>query len=230
MLKIIKIFIALFLISNVIYSQSVNIIPQLKKIEAGQIDEVKEELSRLKLTKSGNPNVIFLEAVITEDGETAQRLYELVYSNFPESQFADASLFRNYSYYFALGLYKKADDLKLKLQTDYPNSPYLKSTADNLPTNDEMLIIDANPYKIKNSSEIRYTIQAGAFGQFDNAFNLKRKFDEDNLEAKISPKRVNNVQLHIVTVGSFTVRANAEAFLDRINKKYSLVGRIITID
>lgn len=230
MLKIIKIFWVLPFVTTIIYSQSVNIIPQLKKIEAGQIDEVKEELSRLKLTKSGSPNVIFLEAVITEEGESAHKLYELVYTNFPNSQFADASLFRDYSYFFALGLYKKADDLRNKLQSGYPNSPYLKSTADNLPTNDEMLIIDSNPYKIKSSNEVRYTIQAGAFGQFDNAFNLKRKFDEDNLEAKISPKRVNNVQLHIVTVGSFTVRTNAESFLERINKKYSLVGRIITID
>jgi tetratricopeptide (TPR) repeat protein len=230
MLKIYNFILILVFIPTIFYSQNVDIIPQLKKIEAGQIDEVKEELARLKLRNSGKPNVIFLEAVMTEDGETAKKLYELVYTNFPNSQFADASLFRNYSYYFALGLYKKAEDLRNKLLEDFPNSPYLKSTSVNLPTSDEMLIIDSSPIKIKQSDEVRYTIQAGAFGQFDNAYNLKKKFDEDNLEAKISPKHVNNVQLHIVTVGNFTLRSNAETFLERINKEYSIVGRIITID
>jgi hypothetical protein len=217
-------------ISSYVSAQQVNIISQLKKVEAGRIGEVKEELARLKLSNPGNPNVIFLEAVITEDGEKAQAFYAAVYSNFPKSQFADAALFRNFSYYYALGLYKKAEELKSRLRKDYPNSPYLKNTLRSFPISDEMLIVNPNPYKIKNTVENRFTIQVGAFGQYDNAVNLKNKFDADGVESNISPKRVNNLQLHIVTVGNFANRPDAESYLITLDKKYGLKGRVIKID
>ncbi|MCB9257925.1 MAG: hypothetical protein H6612_01125 [Ignavibacteriales bacterium] len=107
---LLKIF--LFQISVQIFAQSVNIIPQLKMIESGGLDQAISDLNKLKQTKPGDPNVIFLEAVVTEDGEKSYKLYEMIYNNFPNSQFADAALFRSFSYFYALGLYKKAEELK----------------------------------------------------------------------------------------------------------------------
>jgi len=222
--------IILLLIASIGFAQQINIIPELKKVEAGKMEEVKKKLIKLKLSNPGNPSVIFLEAVTTEDGEKSQVLYEAVYNNFPNSQFADAALFRSFSYYYALGLYKRAERLKELLRREYPDSPYLKNTDRSFPVTDEMLIMDSNPYKIKNAGKSRFTIQAGAFGQYENAENLKKKFEGNNLESKISPKRVNNVQFHIVTVGSFSSRSEAESFLNTLQSNYNLKGRIIKID
>ncbi len=223
------IFLVLFIASS-ITAQNTNIIPFLKKVEAGEIESVKKDLLSLKQDNAADPNVIFLEGVITEDGDKSHQLYEAVYTNFPDSKFADAALFRDFSYYYALGLYKKAEDLKIQLQREYPNSPYLKNTDKRFPEADEMLVVDSSPYKLTTDNEYKFTIQVGAFGQYENAENLQNKLKLDRIKAKISPKRINNVLLYIVTVEKFKNRADAEYSLAPLLRDYSLKGRIVKID
>lgn len=222
--------IAILLVSSFAFAQRINIVPQLKKIEAGEIEEVKRDLAELKINNSADANVIFLEAVITEDGEQSQKFYELIYNNFPNTQFADAALFRGFSYYYALGLYKRAGELKDRLIKEYPKSPYLKNTDRSFPDVDEMIIVDSTPYKLKNKNNDLYTVQAGAFSNYNNAEMLKRRFLEDGLKSKILPKRVNNLQLHIVTVGSFGTKADANTFLNALQRDYAIKGRVISKD
>lgn len=222
-----KTLIIILLLTSLSFGQKVNIIPQLKKIEAGRLDEAKADLNELKVNNSDNPNVIFLEAVLTEDGEKSKNFYELIYTVFPTSQFADAALFRSFSYYYAVGLYKKAEGLKDQLRKNYPKSPYLKNTDRNFPDVDDMLIIDSTPYQVKSESEEKLTVQAGAFSNFKNADDLKNKFVIDGLFSRIVPKTVNNLQLHIVTVGNFNSRSDADTFLIELQKKYSIKGRVI---
>ncbi len=225
-----KIFILTFFLAQISFGQYVNIVPQLQEIETGNIEDVKEELAELKDEKSGDPNVIFLEAVITEDGEKSKNLYEVVYNDFPKSPFADAALFRNFSYYYALGLYKKAEELKERLRNEYPKSAYLKNTDRTFPKVDEMIIVDPSPIKIKDPNQKQFTIQAGAFSDYKNAQNLKSKFTTDGFTSKISPKTVNNLQLHIVTVGNFNMRSQANNFVDDLKKKYSITGRVVEVN
>ncbi|MCB9209283.1 MAG: SPOR domain-containing protein [Ignavibacteriales bacterium] len=225
---LLKIF--LFLISVQIFAQNVNVIPQLKMIESGKLDQAISDLNKLKQANPSDPNVIFLEAVVTEDGEKSYKLYEMIYNNFPNSQFADAALFRSFSYFYALGLYKKAEELKIRLAKDYPRSPYLKNTERSFPQVDEMLIVESTPYEIKNPSELKFTTQAGAFSNFQNAEDLKNRFLKDGLYTKIVPKTVNNINLHVVTVGNFATKQEAENFLIILENKYSLKGRVIKLD
>jgi len=215
-----------FLASNLILAQKVNIIPMLKKIEQGKLDEVQTEFRILKLKNSHHPDVIFLEAVLTEDGEKSQKLYELVYTSFPNSKFADAALFRNFSYHYALGLYKRAGELKGILEKEYPNSPYLKNTERNYPEVDDMIMVKPEPYEIKNKSDIKFTIQAGAFSNFQNAEDLKNKFIAKGFKSRIKSKSVDNLQLRIVNVGEFLKREDAERFLDILKRDFSIKGRI----
>jgi hypothetical protein len=223
-----KIFFLLFTIQ--IFAQSIDIIPQLKMIEQGKIEEAKQNLTFFQRTNPNDPNVLFLQAVLTENGEDSQKLYELIYSNFPDSKFADAALFRSFSYYYAVGLYKKAEDLKNQLTKDYPNSPYLKNTDRNFPQNDEMVLVDNSPVNIKSPNDPKFTIQAGAFSSFQNAQDLKNKLVTAGLTSKISQKTVNNLQFHIVTVGEFMDRNDAENLLTRLKNEFSIDGRIKPIE
>ena len=225
-----KIVTLLVVISSLGLSQTPNIIPQLKEVEAGDLADAENALRELKKNYANHPDVIFLEAVLTEDGEASKKYYELVYNNFPQSKFADAALFRTFSYYYALGLYKKAGEFKARLEKEYPNSPYLKNTDREFPAVDEMLIVDTEPYRIRKEGEERFTVQAGAFSNFKNAEDLKTRFMNNGLFSKISPKKVNSIQLHIVTVGKFSSKAEAEKFLPELESKYSLKGRIIEIN
>ena len=141
-----KILIKIFfvLISVQTFAQSVDIVPQRKMIEQGKIEEAKQNLDFFKRTNPNAPNVLFLQAVLTENGEDSQKLYELIYSTFPNSNFADAALFRSFSYYYAVGLYKKASELRQMLEKEYPKSAYLKSTTKNFPQIDEMILVEKN--------------------------------------------------------------------------------------
>jgi hypothetical protein len=221
----IKLLTIIFIVSSYHFAQSLNIIPHLKEVEAGKFDDAKKALLILKKNYTNHPDLIFLEAVLTEDGTESIKYYELIYNDFPESRFADAALFRAFSYYYALGLYKKAGELKTRLENDYPDSPYLKNTDREFPAVDEMIIVDTKPYRI--SKEEEFTVQAGAFSNFNNAEDLKNRFINDGLFSKISPKKVNNIQLHIVTVGKFPSRRAAEEFLVELESKYSLKGRVL---
>jgi hypothetical protein len=225
-----KLSIIILFIPFLLIAQEPDIVPYLKQIEAGRIDDVKKSLLVLKKSYTNHPDLIFLEAVLTEDGEESIKYYELVYNDFPKSNFADAALFRSFSYYYALGLYKKAGELKSRLEKEYPNSPYLKNTEREFPEVDEMIIVDTEPYKMRGSGKSEFTVQAGAFSNFNNAEALKNRFIRDGLFSKISPKKVNNIQLHIVTVGKFVNRTEAEKFILELESNYSLKGRVLEIN
>jgi cell division protein FtsN len=92
---------------------------------------------------------------------------------------------------------------------------------------DEMILVDSSPYKEKSRLNKRYTIQAGAFGDFKNADGLKTKLVKSGYHAKIAPKIVNNKTLHIVTVGAFRTKPEAEKFLDIFKSKYNFSGRVV---
>ncbi len=214
---------------NFLFAQKINIVPTLKKIEKGKIQEAKNDLIKFKRDNSNNPDVIFLDAVLTEEGAKAQKLYNLISTTFPASKFADAALFRSFSYYYALGLYKKASDVKTLLTSKYPNSPYLNNTNRVFPLTDEVVLVSSSPYKPKRYKNAKFTIQAGAFGNFQNAEKLKDKLLQSGYHANIKPKIVNGKTLHIVTVGSFTDRGEANTFLNIFKNKYNFSGRIVTI-
>ncbi|MBK7105489.1 MAG: SPOR domain-containing protein [Ignavibacteriae bacterium] len=228
MKNLIKIILLVF--STQTFAQNVDIIPQLKMIEQGKIDEAKENLEFFKKKNANDPNVIFLQAVLTENGEESQKLYELVYSTFPNSKFADAALFRSFSYFYAIGLYKKAETLKALLNKEYPDSPYLKNTDRSFIQDDEMILVENKPYNKKSAANKKYTIQAGAFGNLQNAQELKNKFIQKGLISNISQKNVNNLQLHVVTVGEFSSQSDAEVLQKRLKTEFSVDGKIREIE
>ncbi|MFZ1291084.1 MAG: SPOR domain-containing protein [Melioribacteraceae bacterium] len=228
MKNLVKIILLVF--STQTFAQSIDIIPQLKMIEQGKIEEAKENLEFFKKKNSNDPNVIFLQAVLTENGEESQKLYELVYSTFPNSKFADAALFRNFSYFYAIGLYKKAENLKQLLRKEYPNSPYLKNTDRSFTQDDEMIFVDTKPYNKKSAVNKKFTIQAGAFGNLQNAQELKNRFVQKGLTASITQKSVNNLQLHVVTVGEFSSQTDAEVLQKRLKNEFSVDGKIREIE
>ncbi|MBI1932250.1 MAG: SPOR domain-containing protein [Ignavibacteriales bacterium] len=228
MKKLIITFILLFSVQ--VFAQSIDIIPQLKMIEQGKIDEAKQNLEFLKKKNSNDPNVIFLQAVLTENGEESQKLYELVYSTFPNSKFADAALFRSFSYFYAIGLYKKAETLKVLLQKEYPDSPYLKNTERSFVQDDEMIVVENKPYNKKPESEKKFTVQAGAFGNLQNAQELKNRFVQKGLTSQITQKNVNNLQLNVVTVGEFTNISDAENLVKRLKTEFSVDGKVREIE
>ena len=219
------------------FAQEVNIVPYLKSIEQGNENEVISSLSQLKRDHPSDPSVIFLDAVLTEDGKDAQQKYEIVYKQYPKSNYADAALYRVFSYYYSLGVYNQAESLLNKLKSDYPSSPYIKSADRTIP--DETLVDAASPSApavkktetpVPATGAYNFTIQAGAFLNIDNASNLMEEIKKDGYPAELSTKSVGGSILNVVTFGRLEKEEDAAPLFEYLKKKFNLNGRIISVN
>jgi tetratricopeptide (TPR) repeat protein len=214
-------------------AQDLNIVPYLQQIENGKADEVRYELIGLKEKYPGDPSVMFLEGVLTENGQKAVVIYQKVVVEYPDSKYADAALYRIYSYYYALGLYESATEKLNKLIADYPKSPYIRIAKQNqLPVNPDITQEDESDTTQQKNEDLKgtdykFTIQAGAFSNNENAKSLQLKFEKSGIFSEIKDKLVAGTTFHVVYVGKFVTENDAENFLQTINDKFELSGRVI---
>ena len=221
-------------------AQEVNVVPYLKLIEDGKRDTVRQILSELKKQHSNDPSVMFLNAVLTENAQESLPIYEKIYQKFPQSKYADAALYRVYSYYYAIGIYSSAKKYLSKLKKDYPSSPYLSILDKNIPQKDDNITSNQNTLSDtivsdqKNENAIKgnykFTIQAGAFSSFDNAKLLSKSFEEAGYFSKIENKSVAGATFHVVYLGRFLSEEDAKKILQQINSKYNLDCRIVPLN
>ena len=229
MKKLFAAFVVSLIFSINLFSQN-SIIPYLKQIENGETKKA-EEFVKAAGTNHNNPDFYFLEAVITPDGETALERYMMIYDKYPDSKFADAALYRIFSYYYALGYYQKAESYLEQLKKFYPGSPYIKSADRNIP--DEAIIIEEEPEAqqaaVQPTQTYNFTVQAGAFLNLDNAKKLKDNIEKDDYSCQIKTKEVGGSILNVVLVGKFATREEAQKIIDYLKVSHKLNARIASL-
>lgn len=222
----------LFQFSGQIYSQEVNIIPYLKAIENGNIGEAKEALVDLKAKYPNDPSVMFLDGVLKENGQEALVIYQKIVDVYPDSKYADASLYRIFSYYYALGLYDTAREKLVQLKSSYPNSPYIQVADQNLSLLENYNEQEVTPKKeektIPKTENYNYTIQAGAFTNLENAQKLMNEFKDAGIFTYMSDKVVGGTNFHVVYAGKFEKVVDAESFLQVLSTQYKVNGTVVS--
>ncbi|MBN1637954.1 MAG: SPOR domain-containing protein [Ignavibacteriales bacterium] len=216
----------IFFIAVLVYCQEVDIIPYLQQVEKGEITQVRVKIDELKRTNSTDPSVQFLDAVITSDGQSALDKYLKIVQIYPDSKYADAAVFRIYSYYYAVGSYVQAKNYFDMLKNNYPNSPYVDFTT-NIPSTNETEI-QPNTNIITDNKNYNYSIQAGAFLSFSNAETLRQKFVNDGYYSDITQKVVGGSTLNVVRVGRFATYQEAQKFITVLDAKYQIKGSVIS--
>jgi tetratricopeptide (TPR) repeat protein len=247
-MKIILLILLLF--NTFLTAQEIDIVPYLKQIEQGEADKVKKILPQLKSENTSSPSIIFLEAVLSEDGEKSLSLYNQIISLHPKSRYADAALYRAYSFHFASEDYETAKKYFKRLIDDYPESPYIKIAQREFPSDPPQAAskkteedsgvkektlryeqrTDKNTVTESEPKVYKYTIQAGAFTNEDNAKRLLRDFQKSGIEAQIKEKNVAGTIFHVVAAGKFESDEEAKSFLQLLNAEYKLDGRIIPFE
>jgi tetratricopeptide (TPR) repeat protein len=224
-------FFNLFLITGELYSQEVDIIPYLKAIENGNIGFAKEALYDLKEKNPDDPSVMFLDGVLKENGQEAIVIYQNIVDNFPKSKYADAALYRIFSYYYALGLYDTAREKLNQLDKAYPDSPYLSIANQNISALDnpqeEKKEVAEEEKQETSEDEYKFTIQAGAFTNLDNAKKLIGEFENAGIFCKLGEKTVAGATFNVVYAGKFIKYEDAENFLQVLNSRFNLNGSIV---
>lgn len=221
----------IFISSINVFSQEVNIVPYLKQIDNGQKVKALSHLAELKDDYPDDPSVMFLEGVLTENGQDAVAIYTEIINEYPNSKYADAAVFRIYSYYYALGLYGTANSFLNRLKKDYPKSPYIKIAEQRTETTTMPLSAKKKPLPPKSKNKIiyNYTIQAGAFTISANAGHLKTRFENAGFYSTIKDKNVAGTIFHVVYVGKFETEESAKKALNIIDKQFNLQTRVTTI-
>ena len=232
MKNFIYLFIFNILFPSIVFSQDIDIVPYLQQIEAGNRKEVEEELPSLISKNPESPSVMFLEGVLTKDGNKVLDIYSKILDKFPKSKYADAALYRIFSYYYAGGEYYNAKKCLEELKSNYPASPYIKIADRNIPDTDQLALTEENNAKGMTEEDMpkyKYTIQAGAFTKSSNAASLKKSFEDNGFFCQIKNKIVARTTFNVVYVGRFENRDEAENFLNIINKEFKLEGRIVDL-
>jgi tetratricopeptide (TPR) repeat protein len=234
--SIVFLFFLIMFIAPKILPQEVDISSALQDVEKGNFNNAEAQLADLKLKSPNDPSVIFLDAVLTKDGEEAVRKYTILLEKYPDSKYLDAALFRVFSYYYALGYYKKAETYLDRLKKDFPESPFITAADRKIPD-----VEDAPPVKPEvkprsveqqertEAKSFNFTIQAGAFLIIDNAKSLVEKLRKENLYTEISTREIGGSILNVVTVGKFETEAEARPVLNHIEKDFNIKGRVVPI-
>lgn len=231
-----KVLTILLIATSPLFSQEVDIVPALQQIENGNIKSAETIMRELKTKNANDPSVIFLDAVLTKDGEEALEKYSTILEKYPDSKYADAVIYRIFSYYYSLGYYRKAETYLDRLKKDFPESPYIKTADRKIPDIEEQPpqpIVTASKPVQPEKTEIKtynFTIQAGAFLNVDNAKKLCDRLNEENYFTEITTKEIGGSILNVVNVGRFTTEEESKSVLSLLEKRFNLKGRTVPIN
>ena len=112
------------------YLKSQNIDFYLTLIEKGKINEVRNNLSELFERYPENAGVYFLDALITDNGDSSVLKYEGIIEKYPNTKFASLSLMRIGEYLFARGLYSQASSRFKNALINYPEGDHHQRAMD----------------------------------------------------------------------------------------------------
>jgi tetratricopeptide (TPR) repeat protein len=224
------------LLSIQVFADEADISDALRQINSGNIKAAESILQNLKSANPNDPSVIYLDGILTKNGDEALKKYSAVLEKYPNSKYADASLYRIFTYYYSLGFYKKAGMYLERLKKDYPESPYLKTADRTIPETEEPVVqapkTNPAPGNLSDNGLKKYNfvIQAGAFLNEDNAKKLSDKLRNENYSTEIITKEIGGTALKIVNVGKFVTEDDARPELSILEKKFGIKGRIVPIN
>ncbi len=214
-----------------IYAQEIDISEQLKQIKNGEIEKAETALKEFKIKNADDPSVIFLDALLTKDGNLALARYNTVINKYPRSTYADASVYCVFSYHYATGSYKKAEEYLVILKNEYPNSKYIQNADRNLNIKpDSEKEITKHIQTVTKEIKPAFTIQTGAFISLDKAKELESKLFKQGYKTKIKEKNVGGTIFNLVMVGEYSSKEAASSDLEKINKMFSLSSRVVEIN
>ena len=118
----------IFFIFSILLSQNIDLYFSL--IDEGEVDGVKENLPELLSKYPNNSGVLFLKAVLTDDGESALKQYKYILKSFPKSTYAPKSAMKIGEYFYAKGLYTQSANLLKNIPINYPRFPHMQRLTD----------------------------------------------------------------------------------------------------
>jgi cell division septation protein DedD len=213
----------------------------IRAAEAGQADSVRKVLPDLIARYQNTPGLLYLQGRLASDGLEAVKFYQSVVDNFPKSEWADDALYRIYQYYYALGLYRTAEQKMQILTRDYPHSVYVTGKPEpvmpkqeerpvRLPAKEQPPSDSPKVQPAPKSAEGGYTLQVGAFSSAANAQKQKSFFEDAGYQVVMNNKTRSGHSVYLVWVGSYKTTDEARTVAKAIKSKFKIDAIIVEKD
>ena len=206
----------IFLISVFSILSSQNIDLYFSLIDEGELDGVKENLPELLSKYPRDPGVLFLKAVLTDDGESAISQYKYILENFPKSIYAPEAAMKIGEYFYARGLYTQCASLLKNIPMNYPRYPQIQRLTD-------LMINSFNAIGEADSAKYYSLIIKSMFPAIET--NVESK---DNKLSQVFSfkKKARNLGPYVVQIGAFSSKENAK----RLKLQVSQLGHDVSIN
>ena len=247
----------IFLVSifSILISQNVDLYFSL--IEEGELDGVKENLPELLSKYPKDPGVLFLKAVLTDDGESALEQYKYILENYPKSLYAPKAAMKIGEYFYARGLYTQCASLLKNIPINYPRYPQIQRLTDlminsfnaigepdsakyysliiksmfpSIETNipsKDNKLSQVFSFRKKNENLGPYVIQIGAFSSKENAKRLKLQVSQLGHDVSINKVESNGKTFYAVRVNRYKTKREAEEIGKDIKSKLGVNYRVL---
>ena len=212
----IKIVYLIFLLS---ISLGQNIDLYFSLIEQGKIDGVKENLPELISKYPKNPGVLYLKALLTQDGKSAIKQYKELLKQYPNSKYAPDAAMKIGEYLYARGLYTQAATLLKNIPIKYPRFIGIQR-ATNLMVNSFNAIGEAD------SARYYALIIKSMFPNIDTNISSLKKQNKPLAQVFDFNKKKLDLGPYVVQIGAFGNRENAR----RLKLQVTQLGHDVSIN
>ena len=245
----------LVLIFSILSSQNVDLYFSL--IDEGELDGVKENLSELLSKYPNDSGVLYLKAILTDEGESAVKQYKHILETFPKSIYAPEAAMKIGEYFYARGLYTQCASLLKNIPAQYPRyhqmqrltdlminsfnaigeadsakyySLIIKSMFPTIETNIETKnnkLSQVFSFSKKNEHLGPYVVQVGAFSSKENARRLKLQISQLGHDVSINKVDSNGKTFYAVRINRYKSKRKAEEIGKNIRSKLGVTYRVL---
>jgi cell division septation protein DedD len=217
-------------------------------LEAYDRGSFYEAFSLLREDSVDSNEVDFLRAAMVTDADSAVQIYQKIVLRAPESEVARRAIERIRQYYYAQGLYSRAEELKSTLGDWQPPRKSLRSAESTPPPPISMnyeelakredpkpeLVPAAEPVieqpEVEEPVSSAFSLQVGAFGSSANANTLKSLLEEAGYSIIILTPEENATNLHMVRVVGFDTINDAFKAAEEIQSKFNIQPIVVPGD
>ena len=212
----IKIVYLIFLLS---ISLGQNIDLYFSLIEQGKIDGVKENLPELISKYPKNPGVLYLKALLTQDGKSAIKQYKKLLKQYPNSKYAPDAAMKIGEYLYARGLYTQAATLLKNIPIKYPRFIGIQRATN-------LMINSFNAIGEADSARYYALIIKSMFPKIDTDISSLKKQNKPLAQVFDFNKKKLDLGPYVIQIGAFGSRENAR----RLKLQVTQLGHDVTIN
>ena len=188
-------------------------------IEQGKIDGVKENLPELISKYPKNPGVLYLKALLTQDGKSAIKQYKKLLKQYPNSKYAPDAAMKIGEYLYARGLYTQAATLLKNIPIKYSRFIGIQRATN-------LMINSFNAIGEADSARYYALIIKSMFPKIDTDMSSLKKQNKPLAQVFDFNKKKLDLGPYVIQIGAFGSRENAR----RLKLQVTQLGHDVTIN